>query len=41
MNELIKVEIKTKDGVNFVSSRVIALELLKEHKSVLRDCRAF
>lgn len=41
MNELIKVQIETKDGVNVVSSRVIALELLKEHKSVLRDCRAF
>lgn len=41
MNELIKVQIETKDGVNVVSSRVIALELFKEHKSVLRDCRAF
>lgn len=29
MNELIKVKIETKDGVNVVSSRVIASELGK------------
>lgn len=39
MNELIKVEIETKDGVNFVSSRVIASELGKEHKHVLESIR--
>ena len=37
MNELIKVEIETKDGVNFVSSRVIACELGKEHKHVFES----
>lgn len=39
MNELIKVEIETKDGINFVSSRVIANELGKEHKHVLESIR--
>lgn len=39
MNELIKVEIETKDGVNFVSSRVIASEFGKEHKHVLESIR--
>ena len=37
MNELIKIE-KTENGLT-VSSRVIATELEKEHKAVLRDCR--
>ena len=39
MNELINVKIETKDGVNFVSSRVIASELGKEHKHVLESIR--
>lgn len=39
MNELIKIKIETKEGVNFVSSRVIANELGKEHKHVLEGIR--
>lgn len=39
MNELIKVQIETKDGVNVVSSRVIANQLGKEHKHVLEGIR--
>lgn len=39
MNELIKVKIETKDGVNVVSSRVIANQLGKEHKHVLEGIR--
>lgn len=39
MNELIKAEIETKDGVNFVSSRVITSEFGKEHKHVLESIR--
>lgn len=39
MNELINVRIITKNGINYVSSRVIAEELGKEHKILLRDCR--
>lgn len=37
MNELIKVEIETKDGVNFVSSRVIANQLGKRHSDVVNQ----
>ena len=37
MNELINVQINTKDGINVVSSRVIAKGLGKEHKNVKRD----
>lgn len=37
MNELIKVEIETKDGVNFVSSRVIAEQLGKRHSDVVNQ----
>ncbi len=36
-NELINVQIDTKDGVNVVSSRVIAKELGKQHYHVTRD----
>lgn len=39
MNELINVKIETKDGVNVVSSRVIANQLGKEHKHVLEGIR--
>lgn len=39
MNELIKIKIETKEGVNFASSRVIANELGKEHKHVLEGIR--
>lgn len=39
MNELIKVQIETKDGINIVSSRVIANQLGKEHKHVLEGIR--
>ena len=37
MNELIKVEIETKDGMNFVSSRVIADQLGKRHADVVNQ----
>lgn len=37
MKGLINVQIETKEGINVVSSRVIAKELGKEHKNVLRD----
>lgn len=37
MNELINVRIITKNGINYVSSRVIAGELNKRHYHVLRD----
>lgn len=37
MNELINVKIETKDGVNFVSSRVIADQLGKRHSDVVNQ----
>lgn len=37
MKKLINVQIETKDGLNVVSSRVIAEQLGKEHKNVKRD----
>ena len=37
MKELINVQIETKEGINVVSSRVIAKELEKEHRNILRD----
>lgn len=37
MNELIKVQIETKDGMNFVSSRVIADQLGKRHADVVNQ----
>ena len=39
MNELINVQIETKDGINVVSSRVIAKELGKEHSKVKRTLK--
>lgn len=37
MNELINVHIETKDGINVVSSRVIAEQLGKRHDNIKRD----
>lgn len=37
MNELINVQIKTKKGINVVSSRVIAQQLGKRHDNAKRD----
>ena len=39
MNNLINVQIKNKDGINVVSSRVIAKELGKEHSKVKRTIK--
>lgn len=37
MNELIEIKIETKEGVNFVSSRVIAYQLGKRHADVVNQ----